>query len=87
MKSDKISFVRKPVKHGAKDFIFTIPREYMRKEIIDPNLKYRITIEPFRDEREHVLKIIASLEEKLAFGHIDQDTYYSLIKKYEEKLI
>lgn len=86
MPSDKLSFVRKPVKHGTNDFIFTIPREYMRKELIDPNQKYKISIEPFRDQKEHILKIIAALEEKLAFGHIDQETYYKLIKKYEEQL-
>ena len=87
MVENKISFVRKPAKHGKEDYVFTIPRDYIRKEIIDINQKYKISIEPFRDEKAHILKIITALEQRLAFGHIDQETYYKLIKKYEDQLI
>lgn len=87
MAENKISFVRKPAKHGKADYIFTIPRDYIRKELIDPNQKYKINIEPFRNEKAHILKIISSLEQRLAFGQIDQETYYNLVKKYEEQLI
>jgi len=87
MSDEEISFVRKPAKHGKEDYVFTIPRNLIRMDIIDPNHKYKVSLKRFFDEKAHILRIINGLDEKLAFGQIDQETYYKLIKKYEEKLI
>jgi len=37
-------------------------------------------------KRERILKIIYGLDERLSFGHIDQETYYKLSGKYNKML-
>ena len=86
MSRDKISFVRKPAKHGKEDFVFTIPRHLIKSKLIDPHFKYRITLEKFSADKSKILKMIETLDEKLIFGAIDQDTYYKLNNKYRLKL-
>ncbi len=85
----KISFVRKPAKHGKDDFVFTIPRNYISAGIIKPELKYKITLEPHIEsekEKARIIKIISGLDERLALKEINQDTYYQLIEKYNAEL-
>ena len=84
---DEISFIRSPAKHGKDDYVFTIPREYLRKGLIDPELKYKITVKIFRDERQHVLQLINALEQKFIMGGLEKEEYYRLMHKLEEKLI
>ncbi len=85
----KISFVRKPAKHGKEDYVFTIPRNYLSSGIIKPELKYKITFEPHVEtekEKAYIIKIISGLDEQLALKKIDQALYYQLIDKYNKEL-
>ncbi len=95
MSDEKISFVRRPVKHGKmklvdgseeQTFVFTIPQNYIRSGLIDPENKYKLTIERFSDDRAKILKIIAGLDEQLAFGKIDKETWMKLNEKYSKQL-
>jgi hypothetical protein len=95
MSEEKISFVRRPVKHGKmrladdtteQTYVFTIPQNYIRSGLVDPENKYKLTIERFSDDRPKILKIIAGLDEQLAFGKIDKETWMQLNEKYTKLL-
>lgn len=95
MTKPSISFIRKPAKHtvikhkdGSEErtYIFTIPQNYIRMGYIDPKQKYRITIEKFFNEEQKLLKLINGLDDRLALGQINQETYYKLIEKYNKKI-
>ena len=82
--SNKITFYRKPAKHGPKDFVFTIPRLYIRTNIIDPNIKYEISLKVFSENRERIAEKLNNLDDKFVLNEIDPETYYRLRKKYQK---
>ena len=43
-----VSFVRKPAKQGEA-YIFTIPKNYIENNLIDPSRTYRLYIEDIGD--------------------------------------
>lgn len=49
----ELKWKRKPVKSGRHpdDYVFSIPRTYIRNELIDPNQLYQIKIEPIKDKK------------------------------------
>lgn len=90
MEEEKISFYRKPAKHGwitSKDgskeqtYVFTIPQDYIRSNQIDPEFKYKVTISKTEPSKDKLTKLIQDLDEKLTFGVIDMETYIRLSEK------
>jgi hypothetical protein len=44
-----VSFVRKPAKSGS-DYVFWIPRVYLKNNLIDPKKTYKIYLEEVSDD-------------------------------------
>jgi hypothetical protein len=47
---------------------------------------YKLILERFSDDRVKILKIIAGLDEQLAFGKIDKELWMQLNEKYTKQL-
>ena len=90
MEEEKITFIRKPAKHGwikssdgkkEQTFVFTIPQNYIRSGKIDPDFKYKIELTLQKPSKEKTNELLQELDQKLTFGVIDMETYVRLTER------
>ena len=73
--------------NGVPNYIITIPKRYIKTNLVDPDSEYKVTLSLFKTaDPDKIQKILDGLDERLALGEITQEKYDELYEKYQAKL-